>query len=187
MTTVSSRPASATARRGFDSLEEELQLERLGVRGELPDWLQGMLLRTGPAKWEVGERVMEHWFDGLAMLHRFSFAGGEVSYANRFLETGAWRAAHERGRIEYSEFATDPCRSLFQRVTALFSPQLTDNANVNLTRLGKRFISMTETPIPVQFDAETVEWVISDPSGVELCRRELDQYDEASLRRLPVT
>ena len=156
MTTVSSGPASATARRGFDSLEEELQLERLGVRGELPDWLQGMLLRTGPAKWEVGERVMEHWFDGLAMLHRFSFAGGEVSYANRFLETGAWRAARERGRIEYSEFATDPCRSLFQRVTALFSPQLTDNANVNLARLGKRFISMTETPIPVQFDAETL-------------------------------
>ena len=39
--------------------------------------------------------------------------------------------------------------------------------------------------VVVQFDAETVEWVISDPSGVEVCRRELDQFDEASLRRLP--
>ena len=39
----------------------------------------------------------------------------------------------------------------------MFSPQLSDNANVNLVKLGDRFISMTETPIPVQFDAETLE------------------------------
>ena len=38
----------------------------------------------------------------------------------------------------------------------MFSPKLTDNANVNLTKLGERFISMTETPIPVEFDAETL-------------------------------
>ena len=42
---------------------------------------------------------MRHWFDGLAMLHRFSFADRAVSYANRFLETRAYRAAKERGRI----------------------------------------------------------------------------------------
>ena len=99
---------------------------------------------------------MNHWFDGLAMLHRFSFADGEVSYANRFLESRAYRAARDRGEIAYSEFATDPCRSLFARVSAMFSPKLTDNANVNLTKLGERFISMTETPIPVQFDPETL-------------------------------
>src|SRR6185436_15390224 len=42
------------------------------------------------------------------------------------------------------------------RVTAMFSPKLTDNANVNLAKLGERFISMTETPIPVQFDPDTL-------------------------------
>ena len=34
---------------------------------------------------------------------------------------------------------------------------MSDNANVNLTKLGERFISMTETPIPVEFDGETLE------------------------------
>jgi carotenoid cleavage dioxygenase-like enzyme len=131
-------------------------LESLPVRGKIPSWLQGSLLRTGPAKWEVGGRTMNHWFDGLAMLHRFAISGGEVSYASRFLESRAYRAASETGRISYSEFATDPCRSLFQRVAAMFSPKLTDNANVNLTKLGERFIAMTETPIPVQFDGETL-------------------------------
>jgi beta,beta-carotene 9',10'-dioxygenase len=156
MSSVTEAPALASARRGFDSLEEETHLDGLPVRGELPRWLRGSLIRTGPAKWEVGDRDMNHWFDGLAMLHRFSFSEGEVSYANRFLESRAYRAVRDQGKIAYSEFATDPCRSLFARVSAMFSPKLTDNANVNLTKLGERFIAMTETPIPVQFDAQTL-------------------------------
>ncbi len=156
MSTVIDAPAR-TARRGFDSLENETHVESLPVRGDLPPWLQGSLLRTGPAQWDVGDRSVNHWFDGLAMLHRFSFGDGQVSYANRFLQSKAYRAAKERGRIAYSEFATDPCRSLFARVTAMFSPKLTDNANVNLVKLGERFISMTETPIPVEFDGRTLQ------------------------------
>jgi beta,beta-carotene 9',10'-dioxygenase len=166
MSTVTEAPAT-TAQHGFDSLEEETSLTGLPVRGELPPWLQGSLIRTGPAKWEVGDRAMNHWFDGLAMLHRFSFAAGEVSYTSRFLETRAYRAARDHGEIAYSEFATDPCRSLFARVSAMFSPKLTDNANVNLTKLGQRFIAMTETPIPVEFDADTLAaaGVPYDPPG----------------------
>jgi carotenoid cleavage dioxygenase-like enzyme len=156
MSTLVAKPVLGSARRGFDSLEDETRLDRLPVRGELPRWLQGSLLRTGPAKWEIGDRAMRHWFDGFAMLHRFSFDDGQVSYANRFLESRAYRAARAKRQIAYSEFATDPCRSLFQRVSAMFSPKFTDNANVNLVKLGKRFIAMTETAIPVQFDAATL-------------------------------
>ena len=156
MSTVTDASAVVEARRGFDSLEQETHLDGLQVQGELPPWLHGSLIRTGPAKWEVGDRAMNHWFDGFAMLHRFSFANGQVSYANRFLESRAYSAARSEGRIAYSEFATDPCRTLFQRVSAMFSPKLTDNANVNLARLGERFIAMTETPIPVEFDARTL-------------------------------
>jgi carotenoid cleavage dioxygenase-like enzyme len=142
---------------GLDSLERETRVDSLPLEGRLPGWLQGSLVRTGPAKWEVGDRTMNHWFDGFAMLHRFGIANGEVSYANRFLETRAYRAAKEKGEIVYSEFATDPCRSLFARVFSMFSPKISDNANVSLVKLGERYISMTETPIPVEFDGETLE------------------------------
>ena len=128
------------------------------MRGELPSWLTGSLLRTGPAQFEVGEQQLRHWFDGLAMLHAFSFGGGEVGYVSRFLDTKARRAA-EQGRMEMQEFATDPCRSIFQRVTSKFSPNPTDNANVNVSRLGEDYIAMTETPLPVVFDPETLETV----------------------------
>ncbi|MFL5823586.1 MAG: carotenoid oxygenase family protein [Solirubrobacteraceae bacterium] len=144
-------------RRGFDSLEKEIRVDRLDVQGTLPGWLTGSLIRTGPALWDLPAQQMKHWFDGQAMLHRFSFADQEVSYANRFLETKAYRAAREKGRLSYAEFATDPCRSLFQRVSSMFSPALTDNANVNLVKLGERFVAMTETPIPVQFDSQTLD------------------------------
>src|ERR1035437_4622680 len=62
----------------------------------------------------------------------------------------------ERGKIAYSEFATDPCRSLFKRVQTLFSPELSDNANVNVGKLGERFVAMTETPLAVEFDGHTL-------------------------------
>jgi beta,beta-carotene 9',10'-dioxygenase len=144
---------------GFSTLEREVVVDELPLSGELPSWLEGSLLRTGPAKFEVGEQRMKHWFDGLAMLHRFSIDGGRVSYGNRFLESRSYRAARERGRMVYGEFATDPCRSLFKRVQTLFSPGsvLPDNANINVARLGERFIAMTETPLPVQFDPHTLE------------------------------
>jgi len=141
---------------GFETLESEIELDALPVEGSIPDWLAGSLVRNGPAKYEVGKRRMRHWFDGLAMLHRFSFAGGEVSYANRFLRTDAYRAA-ERGEISYREFATDPCRSIFRRAATLFSPDFSDNCNVNLAKLGDEYIAMTETPLPVAFDPETLD------------------------------
>jgi len=153
------RPSTADLTGGFESLDHETHVDSLPLEGKLPDWLQGSLVRTGPAKWEAGEQTMRHWFDGFAMLHRFGIANGEVSYANRFLQTKAYRAAEEKGEIVYSEFATDPCRSLFARVFSMFSPKLTDNANVNLVKLGERYITMTETPIPVEFDGETLETV----------------------------
>jgi beta,beta-carotene 9',10'-dioxygenase len=158
-------PASDGISLGFATLEHERTIEHLSVSGTLPAWLTGSLLRTGPARFEVGEQSMRHWFDGLAMLHRFTISDGGVSYGNRYLQSRAYRAARAEGRIAFSEFATDPCRSLFKRVQTLFSPgqSISDNANVSVARLGERFIAMTETPLPVEFDARTLEAAQAPP------------------------
>jgi beta,beta-carotene 9',10'-dioxygenase len=150
---------------GFVTLEHERTIEQLPLTGTLPNWLSGSLLRTGPARFEVGENSMRHWFDGLAMLHRFTISAGRVAYGNRYLQSRAYRAAQAEGRIALSEFATDPCRSLFKRVQTLFSAGdgNSDNANVNIARLGERFIAMTETPLPVQFDPRTLESAEAPP------------------------
>jgi len=152
---------------GFATQEEETAFDSLPVEGELPPWLAGSLVRTGPAKFEVGGRPLRHWFDGLAMLHRYTFAEGRVSYGSRFLRSRAYRAARETGELRYSEFATDPCRSLFARVSSLFRPALSDNGVVNVSRVGDELLALTETPLPVVFDAETLEaaGVAYEPPG----------------------
>ncbi len=156
--TAAATSTSTSPTLGFSTLNDEVVVDELPLHGELPRWLSGSLLRTGPAKFEVGEQHMRHWFDGLAMLHRFTVDGGRVSYGNRFLESRSYRAAREQGTMVYGEFATDPCRSLFKRVQTLFSSGVfPDNANINIARLGERFIAMTETPLPVQFDAHTLQ------------------------------
>ena len=133
-------------------------MDSLPVTGELPGWLSGALVRVTPAKLEVGERRLDHWFDGIAMLNRFGIADGRVSYKSRFIDSVAYRDAQE-GEWSRRGFATDPCRSLFKRVQSIFSPNLTDNPNVNLGRIGERYIAMTETPMPIEFDPETLETV----------------------------
>jgi len=144
---------------GFGVTEHELNLDSLPVRGRLPDWLRGVLIRNGPGAFRVGAQNYRHWFDGLAMLHRFAFDGGRVSYANKFLETRAYQEARAKGCISYSEFATDPCRSLFGRVMTVFSPRITDSAKVNVARLADRFLALAETPIQVEFDPQTLKSV----------------------------
>src|SRR5271167_733073 len=63
-------PASA----GFSDLREEVEISSLPLTGALPQWLTGSLVRVAPAQWEVGERTLNHWFDGFAMLHRFQIS-----------------------------------------------------------------------------------------------------------------
>jgi beta,beta-carotene 9',10'-dioxygenase len=134
----------------------EVSVDDLAVQGLMPEWLTGTLVRNGPGTLQVGEQRYRHWFDGLAMLHKFSFAGGRVAYANKFLDTKAYRAAQETGQIAYAEFATDPCRSMFARVMAVFDPQTSDNAKVNLAKHADHYLALAETPLQVEFDLETL-------------------------------
>ncbi len=155
--------AGATAARkapgyavGFTSLTEEVRLPDVPVEGRLPSWLTGALLRNGPSLFEVGKEPFNHWFDGLAMLHAFTFARGRVGYANRFLRSGPYDAWKRDDRIEFSEFATDPCRSVFSGVSTLPIIAKVPNANVSLERIAGEFVAHTEVPIPVRFDPKSL-------------------------------
>jgi carotenoid cleavage dioxygenase-like enzyme len=49
--------------------------------------------------------------------------------------------------------------SLFGRIMSVFNPKPTDNASINVARLDDQYVAMTETPMPVAFDPETLETV----------------------------
>jgi carotenoid cleavage dioxygenase-like enzyme len=158
---MSAESTTGTARRqeflGFKTLDEEIRVDALPVTGALPDWLTGTLIRNGPAGYEVGDYRLTHWFDGLAMLHRFSFQSGRVSYANRYLRSACYTHVKEQGVLYGKPFGVDPCRQLFGRHFSEYSPNVTDNANVNVTRLTNRFLALVESPVAIEFDPRTLE------------------------------
>ena len=147
---------TTTPRLGFTTLEEEVDARPLELHGELPGWLGGTLVRVTPALLDPGGSPVRHWFDGLAMLNAFTIRDGGLSYASRFLRSREYSNVREHGEIRGRTFGSDPCRTIFQRVSSLFSPGMTDNCNVNVTRLGERWIAMTETPLAIDFDPETL-------------------------------
>lgn len=154
----------------FANLDTEVTDVPLRVEGRLPSWLGGALLRNGPARFDLGRHEVAHWFDGLAMLHRFGFAQGTVRYTNRFLRTRAFAAADTTGRLGYREFASDPCGTLFSRLRSLFAPESSDNASVSVARLGAHVVALTECALPVAFDPRTLATLGAVPWSAEVTR-----------------
>ena len=151
MTTAVSR---TTRSLGLQNLEEEVHIDSVPVTGSVPAWLHGTLVRVTPALMDGGGKTVKHWFDGAAMLNAFGFGDGSVSYGSRFLQTDYLDDARQ-GRFDFG-FGSDPCRSLFKRVMSINDVHRFDNANVNLQELGERYIALTETPLPVEFDPKTL-------------------------------
>jgi beta,beta-carotene 9',10'-dioxygenase len=166
MTTAAAR---STRTVGFQSLDEETHLDSVPLTGAVPPWLTGTLVRVTPALMDGAGRSVKHWFDGAAMLNAFGFGDGRVSYGSRFLQTDYLEKARA-GKFDFG-FAADPCRSLFKRVMTMNEVNRFDNANVNLQELGRRYIAMTETPLPVEFDPKTLatlgkpKWPDRESSG----------------------
>ncbi len=154
---------------GFKTLDEEVHHDSVPVTGTVPAWLHGTLVRVTPALMDGGGKSVKHWFDGAAMLNAFGFGEGTVSYGSRFLATDYLEKARQ-GKFEFG-FGADPCRSLFKRVMSINDVNRFDNANVNLQELGQRYIAMTETPLPVEFDPKTLrtlgkpKWPDRDAAG----------------------
>lgn len=155
-----SRPSpGAGPRLGFTDQRSEIEIDALPVRGEIPSWLTGSLLRNGPAQWDLTEGSVNHWFDGMAMLHRFAIVDGQVGYRNKLVRGRAAEAFERDGRLAFHEFATDPCKTTFGRVMSMFDPNITDNGAVNISQVAGKWLAITESPMAVEFDPRTLETV----------------------------
>ncbi|NWU24941.1 BCDO2 oxygenase, partial [Dyaphorophyia castanea] len=108
------------------SVEETPEPIPAKIKGHIPKWINGNLLRNGPGKFEFGNDKFNHWFDGMALLHQFQLAQGTVTYRSRFLQSSSYLRNSQHNRIVASEFGTlampDPCKSIFGRFLSRFEP-----------------------------------------------------------------
>ncbi len=147
-----------TYARGFESVAQEYSQHPVDTDGEIPAWLSGRLIRNGPGQFEVGNRRVKHWFDGLAMLTKFTFNDCTVTYSNRFLRTDEYQAVQEHGRHAGAQFGTAR-QGVIGKIKDWIIPSATDNTNVNVLRLDDRYIAITETQTGIEFDPETLETI----------------------------
>ncbi|XP_069598640.1 carotenoid-cleaving dioxygenase, mitochondrial-like [Ranitomeya imitator] len=145
----------------FQTVEETPQPVPTRITGTVPGWITGSLLRNGPGQYEFGDDKFNHWFDGMALMHKFTIEKGNVTYMSKFLQSDSYKANESENRIVVSEVGTvampDPCKTMFQRFVALFEmPKPTDNGNVNFVKYKKDYCVSTETNIIHKVDLATL-------------------------------
>ncbi|TRY93274.1 hypothetical protein DNTS_021650 [Danionella cerebrum] len=134
------------------------------VKGVIPDWLQGTLIRNGPGRFSVGDTSYNHWFDGLALLHNFIINKGEVTYRSKYLKGDTYNSNMEANRIVVSEMGTmaypDPCKNIFSKVVTFLShtiPDFTDNCGNNIIKYGSDYHATSETNYIRKIDPITLQ------------------------------
>ncbi|KAG0043246.1 hypothetical protein BGZ83_011684 [Gryganskiella cystojenkinii] len=131
---------------GYDNSPEVLQPTPLTVKGTIPPWLEGVLYRSGPGtydlKSESGKEIkIQHWFDGLAQIHRYEIQrGGRVTYRSRNTSNDLRERYEKAEKITGITFCQrDPCKTIFQKFFTTFK----------MAALGAAPMSGTDTNVAV--------------------------------------
>jgi carotenoid cleavage dioxygenase-like enzyme len=134
---------------GFAPVQDEITVDTLAVRGEVPREIAGTYLRNGPNP-AYPPISYNYPFDGDGMVHGVTFADGKASYRNRFVMTAGLRADRRAGRTIYGgllhPITPDP-----RFVPPDGDPSPIKNvANVNVFRHAGRILAIYESDIPYE-------------------------------------
>lgn len=145
------------------SCEQEIVEPLEGVvKGNIPTWINGSLLRNGAGSLKVGDKSFKHFFDAAALIHRFNITEGKVTYQCRFLQTNTYKTNQASNRISVTEFGTssmpDPCESIFKRISSVFKfTETSDNALISIYPINDEYYALTEFPVLHKIDPTTLE------------------------------
>ena len=170
-----------------DSLSEcadrRLKVEEGGV---IPDWLNGALVRNGPACFGTEDRKYLHLFDGLAKLTKYDFSAGEMTFSARFIRSSWYKSIVEEGRMPPS-VTTGPVAppfSLLDNIAAGLTSQAFDNTPVNIHQIGGqggKWVAITDAPVAVEFDPKTLETIgrIAYSDGITSSKAAVELFSTA--------
>ena len=142
---------------GFQSLTHETVPTKLAISGALPSWLTGSLIAVGSALFDIEGTSPKYWFEGLAMLHSFTFDDNNITYFNRFLPSTHYEKCIKKGKFIATSATEQPKKSLFAKLSNAFAkPPIYDNCNATLSLMNNELIAMTETPHAFSIDPHTL-------------------------------
>ncbi|CAK8673249.1 unnamed protein product [Clavelina lepadiformis] len=129
------------------------------VTGEIPHWLNGSWFRNGPGILHFKQESVKHWFDGMALLRKFHFENGVVTYTSRLLHGDSMQKNTAAGCVVVSELYTSANKNgIFRRLKSFLSlPELTDNCLINFLPLGGHLCAITESNFTRNIDPVTLK------------------------------
>jgi len=138
----------------FNHVQEEQEQIELEVKGQIPKWIQGSFYRNGPGLLRSSSHSFKHWFDGLAMLHKFDILDGKVLYQSKYIESNVKESIIENKGIGFPEFATDPCISIFKKLMSSFT---FCNPKVNIQEIENHLFALGETRLQLEIDKKSLD------------------------------
>ncbi|GFO04849.1 beta,beta-carotene 15,15'-monooxygenase [Plakobranchus ocellatus] len=133
-----------------DHMTEPMEIN---VTGKIPEWINGSLYRNGAGLFKIGPNAWNHLFDGYAVLQRFTFHKGKITYQASILDSSNYKRSAKHNRLVGPGFGCsfpDPCETIFWRFFNRFvpiPPKQIDNTNVNLVEFGDHLFALTESSL----------------------------------------
>lgn len=166
----------------FQNLEQENNRIKIkqSKNTTFSNWLSGgSFYRNGPAVFDKNGVKLSHWIDGLAMIHRFTFANQDIYYTNRLLRTSHYKKLYVEKKYPYPLFGSY-YRQKLNVITKTIVDKLTfsgnryfPNANVGVAIINKQLVVLGDYPRPIVLDYDnlTVEKLLrfTDSLPVERC------------------
>ena len=147
----------------FQTTDEHSEPISAEVKGNLPSWLTGILIRNGPGRFECGETSFNHWFDGQGLLHRFHIQNGHVTYSSKFVRSDCYADSLNHGEANHLEFGSfippDPCQNIFRRFFSRFwaDEVPVDNTLVNVFPMKDKIYATSETNFIFEVNPDTLD------------------------------
>lgn len=158
----------------FNNVPEQRTPVDLQIHGEIPPWLSGVLYRTGPGTTRIPTTAdsskfvdVQHWFDGLALHHRFEiFPGGErVAYRSHSGSEDLQQQIADSGEYPGISFGQqgDPCQNIFRKFFTAF--QTTRALGTGTPTPSGVNVSVTLTPNMPGWDGLTSNIPLPTPAS----------------------
>lgn len=123
----------------------------LAVDGNLPQGLEGVFYRLGPARHDIFGLRYHHWFDGDGMLQAFRFQDGAVSHRGRYVETDKFRSENQAKRRLWPAFGT-----AWPGAAAVANPDEINPANINVVEHGGQLLALWEGGSPWRVEPQSL-------------------------------
>jgi all-trans-8'-apo-beta-carotenal 15,15'-oxygenase len=131
----------------------EVDAELSVLEGRVPDGLDGVWWRNGPARFERGAVRYGHPFDGDGMIARFDLSQNARRIRTRFVQTPEFIAEQRADKILYRGFGTQKPGGIAANMMRL---QFKNPANTSVIWHAGRLLALWEGGAPTRIDATTL-------------------------------